>query len=103
MCVCEPRDACDWHMAACATCPRPCQGHSQQVEVLYNLRQLGVYHTLKAAWLALKERIQRDIDSGSLSYLSLEQMVHLQPVGNNRPDKAMGFYQVRDIAADHGW
>lgn len=71
--------------------------------MLYHLEPLGIYPTLKAAWTALKARIQKDIDRGTLTLLALEEMVHLQPAGNTRPDRVMGFYQARDIAADQGW
>lgn len=103
LCICEAGDACDLHMASCTTCERPCQGHPQPVEVLYKLQSLGIFPTLREAWTALKARIQQDIESGCLTLLALEEMVHLQPVGNHRPNMVMGFYQARDIASDQGW
>lgn len=102
-CVCEPNDACDLHAASCITCPRPCRGHPHKMVVIYNLARLGVYDSLRAAWLALKVRVQQDIDACTLSYLTLEQMVHVHPENDARPSSVLTFYRLRDIAADNEW
>jgi hypothetical protein len=102
-CICETDDACDLHMASCITCQRPCRGHPEQMVVIYNLERLGVFTGLQNAWLALKARVQQDIEAGTLSWLTLEQMVHVHPEGDERPKSVLAFYQLRDIAADNGW
>lgn len=102
-CVCEAGDACDFHRATCITCLGSCQGHPSLTEVLYNLEVLGVFPTLREAWLALKERVQHDLDRGALFVVTLNEMIHFQRAGNTRPGAVLDFYTVRDLACDHGW
>jgi len=102
-CICEPNDACDLHAASCIVCPRPCHGHPERMVVIYNLKRLGVYESLRAAWLALQARVQQDLDAGTLSWLTLEQMIHVHPEGDERPKSVLTFYPLRDIAADNKW